>query len=98
MYLHTALILAALAGSVILVLERGDRLFPVVAVLATGLEALLAFGIMSLSLAKFRIDVILPAAIVIAGGICWARSTTKPNIAAATVVLMVGLMQLLGAL
>jgi hypothetical protein len=100
MHIHfaSALVLAALCASVILVLNRGDRLFPVIAAVAAGIEALIVFGILSLSLAKFRVDVILPAAMSIAGGICWARSSGKSTTAASTVVLMVGLMQLLLAL
>ena len=100
MHIHfaSALVLAALCASVILVLNRGDRLFPVIAAVASGIEALMVFGILTLQLASFRVDVILPAALSIAGGICWARSATKSNIAASTVVLMVGIMQLLRAL
>ena len=100
MHIHfgTALIVAALAGSIFLLLHRGERLFPMVAVIASGVEALIVFGILTLSLTRFRIDVILPAALSIAAGICWARSSTKSTTAASTVVLMVGLMQLLLAL
>lgn len=94
----TALILAALGGAIILVLERGDRLFPVIAVCVAGLEALIAFRIISMSVSTFRIDVVLPALLTISGGVCWARSSGKSNVAASTVVLMVGLIQLLGAL
>ncbi|MDB4959754.1 MAG: hypothetical protein JWO36_7323 [Myxococcales bacterium] len=100
MHIHfgTALIVAALVASILLVLNRGDRLFPMVAIVASGVEALIAFGILTLSVSTFRIDVILPAALTIAGGICWARSSVKSTIAASTVVLMVGVMQLLLAL
>jgi hypothetical protein len=100
MHIHfaIALTLMALAGSIILVLPREDRLFPVLAVLASGLQALIAFGVMSLSLAKYRIDVILPATIVVASAVCWARSATKPTIAASTVVLTAGLIELLRTL
>ena len=63
-----------------------------------GIEALLAFGLMSLSLAKFRIDVILPALLLIAGAIAWARSSGKHAITAGTLVTLVGALQLAAAL
>jgi hypothetical protein len=94
----TALVVAALVASIILVLNRGDRLFPVIAAVAAGVEALMVFRILTLSVSTFRIDVVLPAALTIAGAVCWARSSGKSTIAASTVVLMVGLMQLLLAL
>jgi hypothetical protein len=94
----TALILAALAASVLLLLDRGDRLFPGLAVLASGVEALIAFDLLKISVAKFRIDLILAGLLVIAGGWCWQKSSTKGAIAASTVVVVVGLLQLLGGL
>ena len=51
--LHHVLIIAAVAGSVILTLERSGRLFPIVALVASGIAALMAFGLMSLSLARW---------------------------------------------
>ena len=52
----TALIVVALVSSIILVLNRGDRLWPVIAVVATGIVALMHFGVITLSLGKFRVD------------------------------------------
>ena len=92
------LVVSAVVGSVILVLHRGDRLLPVVALVASGMEALIQFGVLTLSLARFRIDVILPAVLAVAGGICWAKSETKPTITASVVVLFVAAIQLLGGL
>jgi hypothetical protein len=86
-----------LAASIVLVLQRGDRVFPVVAAVASGIEALIAFRIIALSSAKFRIDVILPAVLVLATAICWGRATTKTAITAATLALAVGALQLLAA-
>jgi len=96
--LATVLIASALIGSIVLFFERGDRVVPVVALIAAGIEALLHFDIISLSSGKFRIDVILPALLVIAGGVCWTRTSTKSTITAATAVFAVGALQLLGAL
>ncbi len=96
--LATVLILTTFCCSIYLLLNRSDRMFPTLAVIASGVELLLAFGIMSLSLAKFRIDVILPAVLVVAGVACWAKDSTKGTITAATVVTLLGATQLLGAL
>jgi hypothetical protein len=96
--LDTALVVTALVGSIVLIMHRDDRLFPVIAAVAVGLEALMVFHIIALSSAKFRIDVILPAVLVLAGGMSWSRSSTKPTITAATAVTLVGLIELLAAL
>lgn len=94
----TALVLTGLVSSIVLLLQKTERTVPVVAVLASGIEALLAFGLMSLSLAKFRVDVILPAVLAVCGVIAWARASTKHTITASTLVAAVGAIQLLGAL
>lgn len=94
----TVLILVTLCASVYLLLNKSDRMFPLLAVIASGIELLLAFGLMSLTLAKFRIDVILPAILVVAGVVCWTKVSTKGTITAATIVTLMGATQLLGAL
>jgi hypothetical protein len=68
--LGTLMIGSALVASLVLVLDRGNRIIPVVAVVAAGLAAAIHFGVLSLAVAKFRIDVVLPALFVIAGGVC----------------------------
>ena len=96
--LGTLMIVSVLISALVLALGRGDRIVPVVAVIAAGLAAAIHFGVISLSLAKFRIDVILPAIFVVTGGICWSRSTAKGATTAATVLFAVGAIMLLGAL
>jgi uncharacterized membrane protein YqgA involved in biofilm formation len=96
-HLGTALIVVALASSVLMFLQT-DRTVALVALVASGVEALLAFGLMSLSLAKFRIDIILPAMLAVAGVIAWARNTSKHAVTAAALVTLVGTLQLLEAL
>jgi hypothetical protein len=94
----TALVVSALVSSIIVALNRGDRLVPAIAFVACAIEALIVFQIIQLSSAKFRIDVILPAILVITGGICWSRAATKSTITGSTVIAIVGLVQLLLAL
>ena len=95
---HTALTVCALVASVILVLQGSERLIPLIALVACALEAASAFHVLQLSSPRIRIDVILPAVLAIAGAIAWARSATKPAATAATVVTLVGVIQLLHAL
>ena len=94
----TILILATVLASIYLLLQKSDRMWPTVATIASAVQLLLAMGLMTLGLAKFRIDVILPALLTLAGGICWGKSSTKGTITAATVVTLIGSIELLLAL
>jgi hypothetical protein len=96
--LVNALIVCALVGSVLVLMHQGERLFPMIAVVVAVLQALIAFDILELSLRKYRIDVILPALLVLSSAICWSRTTAKTATTAATVVLFVGSIQLLSAI
>lgn len=91
----TALVVVALVSSIVLLLNKSDRMFPMLATIVSGVEALLVFGVMSLSVAKFRIDVILPALLLVAGGVCWSRSSGKTTTTAATLVTMVAALQII---
>jgi hypothetical protein len=93
-----ALVVSALVASIALLLHREDRLFPVLALVASGLEALMVFQVISLSSGKFRIDVILAGLLALAGGVSWAKEQGKVTVTAATVATLVGVLQLLIAL
>jgi hypothetical protein len=92
---HTALAVLALIAAVILVLQGGERLIPLIALVACALEVLRMFGLLELSSRKVKIEAILPAVLAITGGIAWVRSASKPAITAATVITLVGVIQLL---
>jgi hypothetical protein len=94
----TALVVCALTASLTLVFSGGERVVPLIALVACAIEALIAFRLIQLSSAKLRIDVILPAILVVTGGVCWSRSTAKSAITASTVIAIVGLIQLVQAL
>jgi hypothetical protein len=96
--IETVLIIATLVSAIYLLLQKTDRMFPTIAVLAAGIQLLMSWGLMSLTLAKYRIDVILPALLVLSGAICWGKSSTKGTITAATLVTLIGTLQLLAAL
>lgn len=93
-----SLVIGALVATVLLVLQGGDRLWPALATIAAALEALIVFNIISLSSAKFRIDVILPSLLLVAAGVCWVRVSTKTAITAATAATLIGAIQVLLAL
>jgi uncharacterized membrane protein YqgA involved in biofilm formation len=95
---ETALIGTAFAAALYLLFNKNDRLFPMIAVIASGIELLLAMGLMSLSLTKFRIDVILPALLAISGLVCWSRASEKGSVTAATGISLLGALQLVLAL
>jgi hypothetical protein len=97
--LTTALITSALVGSILLALKPpGGRLVPAIALVASAIAALMAYKIIQLSAPKLRLDVVIPGVLVVAGGLLWSRSATKPAITAATVVTIAGAILLLGAL
>jgi hypothetical protein len=89
-----ALIVTAVVASAVLVMSRGDRILPIVALIASGLEALIVFKVITFAVRPVRIDIVLPALLVIAGGACWMRMSTKGQVTAATTVTFVGLIQL----
>jgi len=94
----TALIVCALIASVVLALHSGARIIPAIALVACAIEALIAFRVIQLSSPRLRIDVVLPAVLVVTGGICWSRSASKSAITASTVLTIIGMVQLLLAI
>lgn len=98
MTVGTLLVLSAVLGSVLLVTQSASRLFPLIALVASGLEALLAFKVVSFSVSGINILFILALALVVGGGASWMHTTGKSTVTAATAVTMVGAVQVLGAL
>ena len=98
MNLHTAQILVALVASAVLVLQIPAKLFPILALLASGVEALMAFGVISLAVRGINLALILAAILVVAAAIVWARNDGKLGVTAATCATLVGAMQLFAIL
>jgi hypothetical protein len=97
--LTTALITSALVGSIVLAMKPpGGRIVPAVALVASAIAALMAYKVIQLSAPKLRLDVVLPAVLVVTGGLLWSRSSTKGTITAAAIVAIAGAILLLGAL
>lgn len=87
---HTALVVSALVAAIVLAMNPGARLVPAIALVTAAIAAAIDFKLIQLSSTKFRIDVILPAILVVTGGISWSRSSSKSAITCATIVTIAG--------
>jgi hypothetical protein len=93
---NQAPIVVALVSSIVLLLKVPVRLFPLIALLATGLEALRDFGLLKIP---------VPYAAAILGGLMvvgavgsWIKSSARAPVTAATLVALVGLQLVLARL
>jgi hypothetical protein len=96
--LSTVLIVVAVIAALGMVLEHRDRLIASVALVVAGLEALIAFDIVSVSVRGLSLGLVLAVVLLICGGLGWARSNGKPAVTAATLLTTVGALQVLFAL
>src|SRR5947209_17633572 len=88
----------ALAASLVLAARHRPVLFPVLAVVVSALEILMAFGLVHMSVARLPLGAIFGAILVIAGVVAYAQTAIKSTVAAATTVTLVGALQILAAL
>ena len=99
MTVHTALAVVALALSGLLFLVRGNRTLAAVALVASGLEALMAFGLLVLHVSRaVPLQLLLGAAIALPALLLWLRSSGKAAVSGAAVLGFVGLLQVALAL
>ena len=94
----TALILIALASSVVLLLHAGERTLSIVALIAAGIQALIAFGWVSLTISAFRVEIVLAAILAVVGALAWLRTSAKYAVTASTLLAVVGAVELLSSL
>lgn len=94
----TVLVLAALAASILLFLQVRPRLLPIIALAASGVEAVIAFNVIRLDLKGVPLALILGAALAASGALLFLRVSNKRLVAAATTVTLVGGLQVLAAL
>jgi hypothetical protein len=92
------LVLGAVVASLLMLTAGRARLFAIAGVAAAATEALLIFGIIQLRIAGLNTMLILSAALLVAGLAVWLQSGEKTAVTAATVVALVGALQLAGAL
>jgi hypothetical protein len=93
MTLHVALAVAALAGSAILLLAKVAPPASLVALLASALEVAMALGFLRIHAAGAPLGLVLGLVLAVAGLLAWLRATAKTAVAAASVVALVGVLQ-----
>ena len=91
------MVLAALAASLLLLFRSAERVPAVIAVIASGIQALIALRLVTFHGPPY-LGTLLAAALAVAGVWAWSRAGSKPAVTAATVVAFIGLVQLLLAL
>ena len=86
-----SLVVAALAASILALVVQNGGLYPIIAVAVSGLEALLSFGILHVSISHLWL--ILGIALAVAGVMVYLRSSAKPAVAASAIIALVGALQ-----
>ncbi len=92
------MVLAGLAGAILTLLYHRERLFPLIAIVAAGVETLMVFDIINISVKAISLWLVLGAALAVTGGVIWARSGTKLATTGATALFLVGVVQVISAL
>ncbi len=98
MTVSTVLALAAAAASLLLLMQARQRAFPTVALVASGVQVLLYFRILSISVSGASLSVVLGTALAVAGVVSWTQLEQKLPVTAAAVIATVGAVQVLAAL
>jgi len=98
MSLHVALVVAALVASLALFLTASSRVLAIVALVASGVEAAMALGLIHLSVARLPLGLVLGFALAVPGVLLWMRSSGKTAVSAAVVVALVGALQVAASL
>jgi hypothetical protein len=93
MPLWNVLIAVALIGSIILVVDGRGRIYGAVALVASGLEALMTAELITFGVKGVSLGLILGGALLVAGALCYWRAAAKHAIAAASLVTAVGALQ-----
>lgn len=91
------MVLAALAASLLLLFRSAERVPAVIAVIASGIQALIALRLVTFH-GPPHLGTLLAAALAASGAWAWSRAGSKPAVTAATVVAFIGVVQLLLAL
>lgn len=93
-----AFALAALIASAYLLMGRAARLPAIFATAAAGLEVLMAYGVVHLSVSRFPISLVLGLVLLVAGVLAYLRVSAKGAVSAATIAVLVGAVQVLRGL
>lgn len=98
MSLTLILAIAALGCGVLLVVQNQARVFAVIAAVVAAVEVLLALNILRLSISGVPLGLVLGAGLAVAGALCWTKVQAKLYVSAATLILLVGAMQVFTSL
>lgn len=90
--------IAALVAAAVLLFHAPGRIPALFAALAAGLELLLASGVISLHTGGFPMRLLLAVVLLVTGAIAYLRVSAKVAVSAATVVALVGLLQVVMSL
>jgi hypothetical protein len=93
MTLHVALAVSALAASILLLVTSQARTLALVALVASGVETALAFGLLRIAISGVPLGLVLGLALAVPGVAAWIRATAKPSISAAALVAFTGVLQ-----
>jgi len=93
MTLHVALAVSALVASVLLVASSQQRVLPVIALVAAGVETAVAFGYLRIAINGLPLGLLLGLALALPGLVGWLRATAKGSISAAAVLAFTGVLQ-----
>lgn len=93
--LASTLVLAAFIASVFLLFGSRSRIPAVFAAAASGMELLMSYGKVHLAVSSFPIGLVLGAVLLVAGVMAYLRVTAKTAVSAATIVVLVGAVQVL---
>ena len=95
MTLHTALAVAALVASVILLMAHVSRGLALLALVASGIEVLMAFGYLNLRVRDVPLQLVFGLLIAIPAILIWLRVNAKTAVSAASILALVGALQVL---
>jgi hypothetical protein len=93
--LASTLVLAAFIASVFLLFGSSSRIPAVFAAAASGVEVLMTYGKVHLAVAGLPIALLLGAVLLVAGVMAYLRVSAKTAVSAATIVVLVGAVQVL---
>jgi hypothetical protein len=98
MHLSAALAACALVAAVALLAVHPNRGLPGLAALASGVEVAMTFQVVRIAVAHVPLGLVLGGVLLIAGGILLSRVSSRMTTIAATVVTLVGAIQVAQAL
>ena len=94
MLLDYLLIMLAVVASLYLVIQAKSRLVPLIAAVASGLQALAVYGVLRVESDVVSLGLVFGAAIAISGCVVWFQEKKRLAVTAATTLILAGGLQL----